>query len=119
MLQARFAKSEASLNDCLHVGPSLTPLIFDVLLRFGTNPVALVGDIEKAFLNTEIHPKDRDCLRFLWLKDRHANNPEVMVYRFNRVVFGCNSSPFLLNCVLRHHIETYEKEDPDFMSKIL
>eukprot|EP00794_Sanderia_malayensis_P016165 gene16165-biopygen13734 len=112
-------KSDASLNDCLHVGPALTPLIFDVLLRFRTNPVALVGDIEKAFLNIEIHPKDRDCLRFLWLKDIHSKNPEVVVYRFNRVVFGCNSSPFLLNCVLRHHIQKYEEEDPDFVSKMI
>ena len=40
-----------SLNDCLHVGPSLTPMIFDVLLKFRTNHVALVGDTEKAFLN--------------------------------------------------------------------
>eukprot|EP00794_Sanderia_malayensis_P017909 gene17909-biopygen12897 len=112
-------KSEASLNDCLHVGPALTPLIFDVLLRFRTNPVALVGDIEKAFLNIEIHPKDRDCLRFLWLKDIHSKNPEVVVYRFNRVVFGCNSSQFLLNCVLRHHIQKYQEEDPDFVSKMI
>ena len=27
-------KTEVSLNDCLHIGPALTPLIFDVLLRF-------------------------------------------------------------------------------------
>ncbi len=49
-------KSGVSLNDCLHVGPALTPLIFDVLLRFRCNSVDLVGDIEKAFLNIEIHP---------------------------------------------------------------
>ena len=37
------------LNDCLHVGPSLTPLIFDILLRFRQLKVALVGDLAKAF----------------------------------------------------------------------
>ena len=112
-------KSGVSLNDCLHVGPSLTPLIFDVLLRFRVNPVALVGDIEKAFLNIEIHPEHRDCLRFLWLNDIHAESPEIVTYRFNRVVFGCNSSPFLLNCVLRHHISRYEEEDPEFVAKMI
>ena len=112
-------KSGVSLNDCLHKGPSLTPLIFDVLLRFRIYPVALVGDIEKAFLNIEIHPKDRDSLRFLWLSDIHAKNPGVVIYRFNRVVFGCNSSPFLLNCVLRHHIMKYENEDPEFVEKMI
>ena len=112
-------KSGVSLNECLHVGPSLTPLIFDVLLRFRMNPVALVGDIEKAFLNIEIHPQDRDCLRFLWLKDIHAKDPEVVVYRFLRVLFGCNASPFLLNCVLRHHITRYENEDPEFVNTLI
>ena len=87
-------KTGVSLNDCLHVGPSLTPMIFDVLLRFRANEVALVGDIEKAFLNIEIHPEDRDCLRFLWLKDIHSPDPEVITLRFLRVVFGCKSSPF-------------------------
>ena len=56
--------SGVSLNDCLHVGPSLTPMIFDVLLRFRVSPLAIVSDIEKAFLNIGIHPEDRDSLRF-------------------------------------------------------
>ena len=112
-------KLGVSLNDCLHVGPSLTPMILDVLLRFRINPVALVGDIEKAFLNIEIHKEDRDCLRFLWYKDINDADSEVIVYRFNRVVFGCNSSPFLLNCVLRNHIEKYKEEDPEFVSKLI
>ena len=112
-------KTGVSLNDCLHVGPSLTPMILDVLLRFRANQVALVGDIEKAFLNIEIHPEDRDCLRFLWLKDIHSPDPEVITLRFQRVVFGCNSSPFLLNAVLRHHINRYVEQDPEFVRKLL
>ncbi|XP_065065262.1 uncharacterized protein LOC135691349 isoform X2 [Rhopilema esculentum] len=58
-------KQGTSLNDCLHVGPSLTPLIFDILLRFRENKVALVGDIEKAFLSIEVDAADRDFLRKL------------------------------------------------------
>ena len=94
-------------------------MIFDVLLRFRSNPVALVGDIEKAFLNIEIHPQDRDCLRFLWFKDVNAKEPDIVVYRFNRVVFGCNSSPFLLNCTLQHHINKYKEIDPEFADKLV
>ena len=56
-------KTGVSLNDCLHVGPALTPLIFDVLLRFRANPVALVSDIAQTVLNIQVHPEDRDCLR--------------------------------------------------------
>ena len=56
-------KKAASLNDCLHVGPPLSPLLYDILLRFRQKKVALVGDIEKAFLNIEIASQDRDSLR--------------------------------------------------------
>ena len=54
-----------SLNDCLHVGPALTPLLYNILIRFREKRVALVGDIEKALLNIEVERQDRDCLRFL------------------------------------------------------
>ena len=47
---AKDLKSNVSLNDCLHGGPSLNPLLMDILLRFRVNRVALVADIEKAFL---------------------------------------------------------------------
>ena len=62
-------KRGLSLNDCLHVGPSLTPLLFDIFLRFRINPIVLIGDIEKAFLNVEVDREDRDYLRFLSAKD--------------------------------------------------
>ena len=101
------------------MGPSLTPFLFDIMLRFRENRVALVGDIEKAFLNIDINPVDRDCLRFLWVKDITAKKPEIIVYRYRTVVFGVHSSPFLLNAVLQHHVKTYQEQDPDFASKRL
>ena len=110
-------KRGVSLNDCLHVGPSLTPLLFDILLRFRVNPVVLIGDIEKAFLNVEVDREDRDYLRFLWVKDIAGDNLEVEVYRFCRAVFGLNASPFLLNATLRHHSETFVERDPIFVQK--
>ena len=108
-------KTGSSLNDCLHVGPSLTPLLFDMLVRFREKPIVLVGDIEKAFLNIEIDPSDRDFLRFLWVKDIYSEQQEIIVYKFNRVVFGVNSSPFLLNTVLQFHINRYKGVDPKFV----
>eukprot|EP00795_Rhopilema_esculentum_P017366 gene17366-biopygen6317 len=83
-----------------------------------TNKVALVGDIEKAFLNIEVCDNDRDCLRFLWVDDVNAPEPQILVFRFKRVVFGVNSSPFLLNAVLRHHIQMYSETDPEFVKKV-
>lgn len=72
----------ASLNDCLHVGPSLKPLLFDILVRFRQKRIALIADIEKAFFNVEVDKIDRDCLRFLWLKNAQNANSDIEVTGF-------------------------------------
>ena len=62
------ARSEGpSLSDCLYAGPPLTPLIFQILVRFRAHKVAIIADIEKAFLNISVVPDYRDFLRFLWV----------------------------------------------------
>ena len=89
-----------SLNDCLEAGPSLIPHLTDVILRFRRHQYAVSGDISKAFLQISVRPEDRDCLRFLWeLSD------QVRVMHFTRVPFGVTSSPFLLNAVIKHHLD--------------
>ena len=115
---AKSGKESASLNDCLHKGPSLTPLLFDILLRFREKRVALIGNIEKAFLNIEVDKEDRHSLRFLWLDDASDPSSEIVVYRFCRVVFGLNASPFLLNATLRH-ISKFKNEDPEFVRRMI
>ena len=116
---SKATKNEISLNDCLHTGPSLNPLLFDILVRFRENKIALVGDIEKAFLNVAVDEKDRDSLRFLWVEDVRDHNLSIAVYRFCRVVFGLNASPFLLNGTIRHHLATFAQRDPEFVKRML
>ena len=115
---AKEGKNGTSLNDCLHVGPPLTPLVFDILLRFRESRIGIVADIEKAFLNIEVDPQDRDSLRFLWTEYIHAKDLNVNVYRFRRMIFGGNCSPFLLNAVLRYHIAKYKDNDPQIAAKL-
>ena len=91
-----------SFNDCLHPGPKFDQRI---LLRFRLHRVALIADIEKAFLMVSVAKDDRDSLRFLWIDDILKENPEVVTFRFTRVVFGVSSSPFLLNATIRYHLE--------------
>ena len=74
---AKEGKNGTSLNDCLRTGPSLNPLLFEILVTFRENRVVLVGDIEKAFLNTA-DVNDRDWLRFLWVDDARDSNSNVM-----------------------------------------
>ena len=88
--------SGPSLNDCLHIGPSLNLLLFDSLLRFRVHKVALTADIEKAFLNSEIDPEHRSFVRFLWVKDLNKENLEVLELRFARVC--CKLKSFQSEC---------------------
>ena len=66
--------------------------------------VAITGDIEKAFLNVSVEPRDRDYLRFLWVEAITNKHPNPQVYRFARVAFGVSSSPLFLNATIRHHL---------------
>ena len=55
-----------SLNDVIHAGPKLQRELFDVLIRFRRNPVALVCDIQEMYLQIEIDAEDRPLFRILW-----------------------------------------------------
>ena len=114
-----------TLNDCLYAGPSLTPSLYGVLLRFRAHNIAVVGDIEKAFLQINLNPKDRDFVRFLWFEnienidfDNFQNN-KLVEYRLCRVLFGVASSPFLLSATLIHHVKKFIHEDAEFVEKLL
>ena len=97
-----------SLNDCLYKGPHLTPLLYDILLRFRSHVVALTSDIEKAFLQINVNENDRDYLRFLWFDNIFSDQPKIVRNRFARVVFGVTSSPFSLNGTIRKHNQIYD-----------
>ncbi len=108
-----------SLNDCLHSGPKFDQRIFDILLRFRAHQVAVTADIEMAFfLMVSVARKDRDVLRFLWVDDLNKDQPDIVVLRFTRVVFGVSSSPFLLNATIRHHLKHYRSTHPDLVHKL-
>ena len=77
---ARDKNESHSLNDCLLTGPNYVPMLFDILLRFRTYPVALTGDIERAFLMICIAEEDRDALRFLWLQDPFDPRSNVQTF---------------------------------------
>ena len=115
---SKATKESLSLNDCLYSGPALTPTIFKILLRFREREITLVGDIEKAFLNIRVQEQDRNALRFLSIESFEKDDPELLLYRFCQVVFGVNSSPFLLNATVRHHISQYSL-DAEFVENLL
>ena len=109
---------QVSLNDVLYKGPCLTPLLFNMLLRFRVFPVAIIGDIEKAYLQISVAEKHRDFLRCVWYKDVSNKNPEILKFRFCRVIFGAAPSQFLLNGTIKRLLSSYVKTDTEFVKKV-
>ena len=119
MYNASARKNGTALNDCLHTGPPLTSDILAILIRFRVQSIALVADIEKAFFMIAVKKEDRDALRFLWVDDVSLAEPKIVEYRFARVVFRVISSPFFFNAALLKYITSSEREDPEFVSRML
>ena len=99
---------EPSLNDLLYAGPCLLPKLYKILLRFLYGKIALVTDIKQAFLEIKVNQSHQDFLRFLWYDSITADNPSIVAFRFTRILFGLNSSPFILEGTLQMHMSKYE-----------
>lgn len=98
-----------SINDCLYAGPLILPNLVGILLRFRIPKYVIVSDIEKAFLQISIDPNNRDCTRFLWVKNPELplSNNNLAIFRFTRVLFGFVCSPFLLAGTIQHHLSIH------------
>ena len=90
---ARASPNAPSLNECLYPGPALQNKLWDVLVRQRFFPVAIFGDIQKAFLQIRIKEQEGDALRFHW---RVNGSSDFETYRFTRALFGLTCFLFLL-----------------------
>ena len=113
---ARAREKAPSLNECLHAGPPLQNKLWNVIVRNRLHPVAVAGDLRRAFLQVRIRETERDALRFHWIADKTAKQVETL--RFTRVVFGLAPSPFLLNGVIQQHLEILQFRYPDTVNEI-
>ncbi|GFX61617.1 uncharacterized protein TNCV_5111041 [Trichonephila clavipes] len=109
------AKSQLSLNDCLHTGLNFIPNLFFLLIKFRVNPIAFVADIKMAFLMIEIDESEREFTRFFWDENPGIDleNKRLDIFRMTRVLFGVKSSPFLLAATIKHHLKKYVDIFPD------
>ncbi|KIH59879.1 zinc knuckle, partial [Ancylostoma duodenale] len=100
-------KNSPSLNDILHQGPLILPDIYGMLLRFRETKFAIISDVEKAFLQVRLHEEDRDATRCMWVRNLHLplQDDNIIIYRFTRVTFGLNVSPFLLGGTIQFHLD--------------
>lgn len=112
---ARETLSAPSLNDCINPGPPLQNRLWDVLIRQRGYPVAVSGDIQKAFLQVRIKAAERDALRFHW---KHPGDNQIHIYRFTRALFGLTCSPFLLGGVIDQHLELWRDRKPAIVEEL-
>ena len=94
----------------------MTCLILELFCYTG-----IVADIKNTFLQIAIYEDQRDFLRMMWYKNAFAKNPTVKTLHFARVVFGLNSSPFILNGTVRIHLQKYlcEENIKDIIQKLI
>ena len=109
---------EVSLNECLEIGDTFYTDLLGVLIRFWFNRIALLADIEKAFLQIGIKEEDRDALRFLWVRDVTSEELVTRQMRFTRVCFGVISSMGHLGGTIHHHLDKHKDSQPEVVIKI-
>jgi hypothetical protein len=98
-----------SLNDILHVGPTVQPDLYSTVLRFRTHQICFTADIAKMYRQILIHPQDRDLQRILW---RYSPNDPIQEYQLNTVTYGTSAAPFLATRCLNKLAEDNHIEYP-------
>jgi len=119
---AKSSIADFSLNDSMKSCQNLLPTLVSVLLRFRQWPFALSGDVRKAFLQIEVHPDDRDSLRFLWFRETLSDKfPSCTPtsFRMKRLPFGLSVSPFILCATIRSHLQRNSTKFPSTVQKVI
>ena len=106
-----------SLNDTMLFGPKLQQDVFDVLLPFRSNPVALVADLTEMFSEVTMAKEVRRYHRFLWGGLDLSKPPEV--YEAMRSMFSDRASPYLAQYVVRQRAEDNRDNYPLAVTIIL
>lgn len=104
----------AILKRLPNLGPPLQNRLWDILVRSRFYPVLLTGDLKKAFLHIRIKEEERDVLRFHW---KPSNSDEILIFCFTWALFGMTCSPFLLERVINQHLDTWERQLPEFIKE--
>ena len=92
-------KGSPSLNDAAYPGKDMLNDLFGLVQYFRTNRYTVLADIAKAFLNIRLNKNsDKDCFSFVVF-----HKGKFHYYRFNTIIFGFISSPFILNYIINYH----------------
>ena len=65
-----------------------------IFARFRLHKYAVTTDIEKEFLQIQLHENDIDATRFFWFDDPTIPNCPLATFRLRTTLFGTTCSPF-------------------------
>ena len=91
-------------------GLKLQSNIFEILVRFRKEVVALAGDVSQMYHQLVLRPEDRPFHRFLWRDLDPSKQPET--YEFQRFVFGGYYCPFCAQYVWQQHARDHKDQFP-------
>ena len=99
-----------SLNTEALTGPKLQSDVFDILVKFRKESVALIGDMSQMYHQLVSRKEDRPLHRFLWREIDLHKEPDV--YEFLRFVFGGCYCPFCAQFTWQKHAELHQEKYP-------
>ncbi len=95
------------MNEFLLPGPTLSPSLLAVLLRFREHSIAVSSDIRGVFHQVLLLPEDKALLRFLWRDLQKDKPPEV--YEWQVLPFGTTCSPCCATFALQKHVQDHSE----------
>ncbi|XP_065118880.2 uncharacterized protein [Paramisgurnus dabryanus] len=102
-----FTYKGQNLNEFLLPGPTLSPSLLAVLLRFREHSIAVSSDIRGMFHQVRLLPEDKPLLRFLWRDLQKDKPPEV--YEWQVLPFGTTCSPCCVTFALQKHVQDHSE----------
>ena len=102
-----------SINECMYTGPALQPNLWDIMVRARMASNLLIADLQKAFLQIGLKTCDQDAFRFLF----NINGREEH-FRFSRLPFGAEASPFVLGATLLYHYDQQPNSYEDTLESL-
>ncbi|XP_036346960.1 uncharacterized protein LOC118756296, partial [Rhagoletis pomonella] len=107
--------SGVSLNDILHIGPTLQTDLMFVILNWRLYKYVFNGDIQKMYRQILLHEDDQQYQRILF---RRKNDIKLTDFALQTVTFGVNCAPYLAIRTL-HQLAKDSKDSHPLAKRIL
>ena len=106
----------ASLNESLHVGPSLQNDIISILLRWREPQIGFSADIQMMYRQILVDPEDSNFRRIVWQK---LGEQDPRHFRFLTLTYSTICAPYLAIRVLRQLAMDEESHYPGALPVLL